>query len=206
MRRRLHHLVVGLFVIPFSLIRVPVAPDAPASLALIYFNQAELREETVGVLKGEVERVLREMGVAVEELPAPAGSNVPPRFHIGVLLRNTDGGQSMNTMGLASNRPPQPGESHKTVTVFVPHVTRTLEQCSTHPYASVHGKALGRVVAHEIVHAVIPGYGHADTPRTLMAPRLDCTFFLTSVALDPDTAVALRTALATLAAATRPSE
>jgi hypothetical protein len=53
--------------------------------------------------------------------------------------------------------------------------------------------ALGRVIAHEVVHAVVPSVVHGGG---LMAKSLDrCRLTGSSIAIDPQTALALRAAL-----------
>ena len=116
-----------------------------------------------------------------------------------VLLRvdSSDWGHEEQVMGAAVRNQETPGRTH-TVFVFLPNVLRTL---GLHSDANVGrwrqvARALGRVLAHEIVHAVAPGHPHRD--GGLMGRQLRRSILLKrELRLDPVTAKALRSKLQT---------
>lgn len=82
--------------------------------------------------------------------------------------------------------------------LFVPNFERilgaSLEDCAQRRHGVVAERALGRILAHELVHLMLPGTGHSDSG--LMASRLDRRFLTrTQMVMDPESMFRLSLAM-----------
>jgi hypothetical protein len=88
------------------------------------------------------------------------------------------------------------------VYVFAPAVHKLFgNDCDPPLSLRRRGTALGRILAHEIVHAMAPELGHADAG--LMYPRLEADSLDRTVEIDTKTLAAMRAATAALCDAAR---
>jgi hypothetical protein len=183
---------------------VPAASPAP-SLRLVWIDPAGVVLGTEAVVEPEVAKLLREMGLktswrrgAAQELAKPGELRViflnraAPREHgapvLGATPSSFQGGAPF-------------------VWVHVPSVrAATGLDPRGGPLESMGsmrrvGIALARVIAHEVVHAVVPSLPHSGG---LMSPRLDRHMLTAaSITLDPQLGVAVRSALAGAAPVSR---
>ena len=171
------------FIFIFLLVTFLIAPSSDGSeagikslfegdhrprLTLLWHDGYRLASHSLGAMSREVERIFSEIGVEVCWHDGSHGlwrENEPPGSMAIrlVLLRvdSSDWGHEEQVMGAAVRNQETPGRTH-TVFVFLPNVLRTL---GLHSDANVGrwrqvARALGRVLAHEIVHAVAPGHPH----------------------------------------------
>ena len=178
--------------------------DHRPRLTLLWHDGYRLASHSFRVMSREVESIFSEIGVEVCWHDGSHGlwrENEPPSsIEIRLVLLPVDSidwGYEEQVMGAAVRNRETPGSTH-TVYVFFPNVLRTL---GLRPDAKVGkwrvvARTLGRVLAHEIVHAIAPGYPHRD--EGLMGRQLRRFMLLKrELRLDPVTAKALRTKLQT---------
>lgn len=149
-------------------------PSTAADSALrIYWSDQRgyLRDKLVSrgydTMAREVSAILLDAGVEVEWTPLI----VEPSDGVVVVLTPADGskwGLQSGTLGAVMGR----GGPVTCVYVFFPAVARLLGVRRTRSARDFHelGKAIGRVAAHEIVHAFTPEFPH--TPEGLMMAHL----------------------------------
>ena len=155
----------------------------------------------------EVETIFSEIGVEVCWHDGSHGlwrENEPPRsIEIRLVLlpvESGDWGYEGQVMGAAVRNPRTPERTH-TVYVFFPNVLRTLGLHTDALDENVGkwravARALGRVLAHEIVHAIAPGQPHRETG--LMGKQLRRSILLKQeLRLDPVSAKVLCSTLET---------
>jgi len=141
------------------------AEPAPA-LTLVWHDSARLFPQVgLALLAEEMETLFRENGLAVRFRAAAENENLrtipEPRVNALVIPREDWRlGLPRNTMAATL------GESGKKQTIFVfyPGVRRTLghREGDTSPrHLAELSRALARVVAHEVVHVLVPERGHA---------------------------------------------
>jgi len=160
-----------------------VAGPEPAA-QVVWIDMAHTPAAAEQVAQEEAERLLGQLGLSVRWRHGVPG-DVLAEGEFAVIL-------------LSSDRAARPGRfvlgacNSRSVTprawVFLSSLqwALSLPSLDTPAEGSRLGTALGRIVAHEIVHAVAPGLQHARDG--LMAPRLDRTALLQpQMAIDPAT-------------------
>lgn len=175
---------------------------ADLSLSVALFDGIRLKPEVRDVLVYEVESILSAAGVTVEwverasEPVGPAGPS--PEVHVVLLESHPEGWHlGDNVLGAAfADRGPR-----RSILAFLDGVVRALGRADSPGFGRIArgqreiARALGRVVAHEVIHAVAPDHPHAE--EGLMGPRQSRASLLRKeVALDPCCVVALREGLA----------
>jgi hypothetical protein len=156
----------------------------------------------------EVEAIFEQIAVQTVWKQGKTFSSCPGDVEVQVLLRPSeprDLGLPKNAMGLIlSNKSPQ-----SSVWIFFPNVARNLGH---KPQQLIEvgclmgfqerlrmAKALGRIIAHEVVHAVAPELPH--TSEGVMRPRLYGGYILKHyVGIDDQSAAVFRAELAELGA------
>jgi hypothetical protein len=176
----------------------PLRPAAPPALTVSLVDvEGLLSDEGVVLLTAEVRGVFREIGVNARVVRAAPGRPIEEGegVVVPVIARRRQppnlGPDRIMGLVLRDHAAPSP------VWVFVDNVRSTLrtrEGIATD--ARELGVAVGRVVAHEVIHALAPRHPHALTG--LMAPVLDRVGLL-GPRLAPEESCA-RSALAGLAA------
>ena len=166
-------------------------PAAPPPLSLLIFNAADAHPRVMKVAREEVESILDGIGVSIEWTDAAAGTGVPNRFHVKVMVMPKDPSAwnlPFNTLGVTYIVDEVPD----TIYVFMPVVE---EAVADHRFPQKIGEAVGRVIVHELTHVMNPARGHADTG--LMAPtQRRRNLFGAYIDLDQASAEAFRTGLA----------
>jgi len=146
-------------------------------LTLAYFNRAELPPEVSEAMAGEVRAILGQLGIQVRTLWNPESQPVHGVVHLKALLLPTDGssmGFRDTVMGAVCGRD-FPGTA---VFVFYPNILAALNDPRYRsPTRDEVGRAAGRVIAHEIIHAL---GGDAHTLLGLMSQVMDKNFLLQS--------------------------
>jgi hypothetical protein len=153
----------------------------------------------------EVERIFGEFGV---EVTWKDGSQVaygdgtfadPLSFNVVLLPSNAASrGYKKRALAVGTYREGWKGS----VYIFYPEVEKTLfqdtgiKELSTHRFESYIARALGRIVAHEVVHVLAPSYPHTSTG--LMASGLTRRFLLlnrSGIHMDPESARVVRSGI-----------
>jgi hypothetical protein len=140
---------------------------------LQWVDVAGLAHFAYPAMAGEAKSILAEHGVCAD-LARAAPSSVRTSGEIGVILLRTMGGSGVgrHIMGATRSRDPR----NATVWVYFDEVAAALGLAgrpkeSWNPIErAAFGRALGRVAAHEIVHALLPQRPH--DPAGLMAASL----------------------------------
>ena len=175
---------------------LPAVTEVPAA-KLVWLDPVGSALGTEAVVRPEVSRLLREMGVAASwrhgdpqelaqsgELRVIFLDRAAERDHVAVL-----------------GATPASFQGERFLWVHVPSVRAAagVSSLKTGPSLDFQsarrlGIALARVIAHEVVHAVVPGLPHGTG---LMSARLDRrTLTAASIAIDPQVGFAVRAALA----------
>jgi hypothetical protein len=136
-----------------SVVALAVRSDAlPAQLTLAWQDAARIQERTRVEAEREVARIFRRAGVDLAWQPSPAAESA---VAITVLAQPQSRALPLAAMG-AVNR----GSTH--VWVFLSGVMRVLPVRSGWPVDQhALGLLIGRVIAHEVVHAVAPSVRHS---------------------------------------------
>lgn len=166
---------IGLIVGSFVLVSSPAfGNDAVAPHVILTWNDNyDLLPQGFDRVARDIETSFAEMGIAVswgvENTPKSAG------VRLQIVLRATDPtrwGLPEHTMGVViGNKVPR-----SSVFVFLPNVLRTLgygpkvKRVRPPKDVALIARGLTRVVAHEIVHAIVPEHGHDG--GGLLAPKL----------------------------------
>jgi hypothetical protein len=144
-------------------------------LTLAYFNCAELPPEIAQPMDREVGSILRQLGIEVRAFWNPEGQPEDGVIHLKALLLPSDGssmGQRDTVMGAVRGRN-FPGTA---VYVFYPNILAALNNPKYRPPSPEQvGRAVGRVVAHEVIHAL---GGDAHTLLGLMCQVMDRNFMM----------------------------
>jgi hypothetical protein len=147
-----------------------------------------------GALAGEARQILADHGVCADVARA-SPSSVRGRVEIGVILLRTMGGSGVgrHVMGATRSRDPR----NATVWVYFDEIASALGlgRRETESWSPVErlafGRALGRVAAHEVVHALLPERPHDSSG--LMAPSLGRRELVASeLSAPPDLLAAVR--------------
>ena len=164
--------------------------EVPARLRAVEIDFASLAPLTRSVMRHELGLVLAPASLTLAwRRSRPDAETDPDELRV-VLLRSIGVGADQGALGSTARRGLVP-----TIWVYVPTVALALgldlEAVATSLDAQrLMGLALGRVVAHEIVHVLAPDVGHGGA--SVMRPRLQA-FHLSSgrLALESDCAAAL---------------
>ncbi len=179
--------------------RPELAPE-PRALAvrLVWTDPASAALGTEAVVRPEVSRLLRGMGLAASWRRAEPHETVRPgELRVIFLDRASARAQGAPVLGAT----PLSFAGDRFVWVHVPSVRAAAGIGSARPgsWLGIHsarglGIALARVVAHEVVHALAPALPHSGG---LMAARLDERMLTAAnIRVDPAVGLALRQALA----------
>jgi hypothetical protein len=144
-------------------------------LTLAYFNCAELPPEIASAMDLEVRSILAQLDIDVRALWNPEIQPEDDVIHLKALLLPSDGssmGQRDTVMGAVRGRD-FPGTA---VYVFYPNILAALNNPKYRsPSPEEVGRAVGRVVAHEVIHAL---GGNAHTLLGLMSQVMDRHFMM----------------------------
>jgi hypothetical protein len=164
---------------------VPAAPPTiapPTALRLLWFDPKDVFPPAFDIASREVRRIFRDVGVDLRFERGNAGVDFGDgtTLDIPVILLGQDpmrSRASQNVMGLV----PRPSDGTRVVWIFLSPVSLTLGYDPRSPrvtprQANELGLALARVVAHEVVHAIIPDEPHASSG--LMHHSMDRSFLL----------------------------
>jgi hypothetical protein len=169
----------------------------PADLSLVWFDPSGSLPAGYSSVTREVDAIFRGLGIELSwRVGGNFGASDTPEVPVILLRRDPVAGRRSNRiLGLVV--PHQ--EPYRAVWVFQENVLRALgvrEESPSWPDGVDRlARALGRVVAHEIVHAVAPDTPHAR--EGLMRHSFDRTFLLGENApVDPSCAAAFVAALA----------
>lgn len=174
------------------------APFAEPAAQIVWIDMARTPEVAERVAQEEAGQLLGRLGLTVRwRHGAPADVLKNGEFAVVLLPRDRAPRPGTFVLGACNAQSTSPR-----AWVFLASLQWALGLSSLdNPADGVRlGTALGRIVAHEVVHALAPHLEHAHFG--LMAPRLDRTALLQpQMAIDPETRRLLR-ALAVTGAAT----
>jgi hypothetical protein len=178
------------------------------SVRLVWLDPADVAFGTEGFARSEVVRLLQDMGIAATWRRGEAAELSRPG-EVRVIFLDRGAQREHGTPVLGAT--PTSFATEPYVWIHVPSVRAAAgvggQRGGAWPdmrTARMFGIALARVIAHELVHALAPTLPHG---AGLMAPRLDRAMLTaTRIAVDPEVAIALRTALIVPARATGPGE
>ena len=183
--------------------------QAPAPAArLVWLDPASAAFGTEGMVRPEVTRLLRAMGVTASwRRGEPQELARPGELRVIFLDRATQREHGVPVLGAT----PSSFQGERFVWVHVPSVRAAAGVAGQRSGASLDlhsarrlGLALARVIAHEAVHALVPQLPHG---RGLMSARLDRGMLTAAtIAIDPEVGVAVRTALLAGPPSPRPAE
>jgi hypothetical protein len=162
----------------------------PARLRAAEIDFASLAPLTRSVMQHELALVLAPASLAPSWRRAPPEAETDPDEIRVVLLRSGGAGTDRGALGSAARRGLAP-----TIWVYVPNVAGALDLDLDGVATSLEaqrlmGVALGRVLAHEVVHVLAPEVGHARTG--MMRSRLNSSHLASGrPALEGDCAAAL---------------
>ena len=176
----------------------PAHPPAdPLAVRLVWVDPARAAAGVDALARDEARFLLRKMGVAVSWRRGEAGEAARPG-EVRVILLDRGREQAPGTPVLGAT--PLRFEGTPFVWVHVPSVRAAAGLCPRWPLASpvagsarALGLALGRVVAHELVHALAPSVPHGTG---LMSQKLTCRqLTAATLPLDPEVGLAVQAAL-----------
>jgi hypothetical protein len=154
--------------------RVEVGKEKAAVARLAWLDPSGVARGFEGIAQPEVSRLLAEMGVASSWRKAEPGE-LAQAGEVRVIFLNLPGGHTTGLPVLGAT----PTRSDDTPHVWI-HVPSVGEAVGLQHYKAGTllelseerrmGIGLARVVAHEVVHALVPTLPHG---KGLMAPRLD---------------------------------
>jgi hypothetical protein len=184
---------------------VPATTETPAA-RLVWLDPAGEAVGTEAMVRPEVSRVLREMGVSASWRRAePHELAREGELRVIFLNRAAERNHRVPVLGAT----PASFQGERFVWVHVPSVRAAIGVSRSGPGLDVHsarrlGIALARVIAHEVVHALAPSLPHGSG---LMSARLDRRMLTApSIAVDPQVGLALRAAILGAAPALPPNE
>ena len=185
---------------------VPAAIETPA-VRLVWLDPAGAALGTEVVVRPEVARVLREMGVSASWRRAEP-HELAQAGELRVIFLNRAAQRDHRVPVLGAT--PASFQGERFFWVHVPSVRTAVGVGErSGPSLDVHsarrlGIALARVIAHEVVHAMAPSLPHGSG---LMSARLDRrTLTAARIAIDPQLGLAVRTAILGAAPAARPTD
>ncbi len=172
------------------------AEESKLHVELAWVDPMHALPDAVSEVAQEVARVFAPVGLAVTWHSAGAGEETAADVVHAILLDADRGTSHGWAMGWTHRRP----SATRTVWLLLPNIKRAigLDPTQVRPLtgldARLLARAVGRVVAHEVVHALAPGVSHAS--HGLMSDRLKRSALVAPrLALDADSARALFTAL-----------
>jgi len=188
---------------PATLPLVPAVSQTP-SARLVWLDPAGAAFGTEAMVRPEVARVLRAMGVSASwRRGEPHELAREGELRVIFLNRGAERGHRVPVLGAT----PASFQGERFLWVHVPSVRAAVGVQRSGPSLDVHsarrlGIALARVIAHEVVHALAPSLPHGSG---LMSARLDRRMLTdASIAVDPQVGLALRTAILGATPASRP--
>jgi len=153
-------LVMALFATASSSARAAANDNAPAKIVLHVEDFALLLSPTISDAENEVRAVFRQAGVQVTWL----NGNPSPRMisdsnlHVSVKILNRQmADRKSRTEGTSSDVLGQSAREACQVWIFYDRVTAL-----TNPLPGGGGEILGRVIAHEVGHLLLPAQSHSD--------------------------------------------
>lgn len=166
-----------------------------AGILLAYFDQSELAEARAVAMRAEVARILAEAGIPLQdtsEAMRDDGSASTSGYLMRVVIFDISPlrwNLPDHTMGVTMGRQMPPAN----VYLFYPSILRQLGIANERNPSLTEdevGRALGRVVVHELVHAFAPDHKHGSQGITGHAQdRLSLT--VAGIVLDDESAAAL---------------
>jgi hypothetical protein len=174
------------------------ATTLPPSLSLVWIDAGSAATGSERSARDEAQRLLRDLGVAATwRTGRPSEPVRPGELRVILLDRAAVDAKGSPVLGATPDR----FDGDPFFWVHVPSVREALGLDPRHPLAPAElrdrhqlGIAIGRVVAHETVHALAPGVPHG---AGLMAPRLTRGDLLAkTLPPQPELGAALRSALA----------
>ena len=174
----------------------PAARSGRPVLRLAWIDPADVAAGSGSAARGEAKRLLSAMGLDVSWRSARA-DQLAIAGEVRVILLDRAAATARRASVLGAT-PRTPGEQPH-LWVHVPGVRASLglgprdASLAEFPARCRVGVAIGRVIAHEVVHVVAPGVPHG---RGLMASRFSTRDLTTGdAAVEPEVALAVRTAL-----------
>jgi hypothetical protein len=147
----------------------PAEPTKPPTVTVAWVDaQSALSDEATDAMAEEVEAQFREIGIWARTIRVTAGAPIEADGNavVPVVARRRQppalGQDRVMGLVLRDHAAPSP------VWVFMDNVRATLGRPRR---ANELGQAVGRVVVHEVIHALAPSHPHAA--GGLMAPSLD---------------------------------
>lgn len=163
-----------------------------SQVVLVWYDGQRFVSSYFGSMAGEVERTFGEMGIKIAwrngDEPGAFEPGLVPSVLLPIVLLDREPsvwGLGESVMGATMGRP---GE-RQAIYIFVPNVIRTLGLDFHGGIESPNGghqlaRALGRILAHEVVHAVAPVHPHRTDG--MMGRGLSSRLLLeSSMRLDP---------------------
>jgi len=196
------------FVSPAPGLPEPARDAQPPTARLVWIDPASVALGTEAVVRPEVARLLREIGVtATWRRAEPHELARPGELRVIFLNRAAQREHGVPVLGAT----PTSFMSDRFVWVHVPSVRAATGLGSQRSGQSLDvysarriGIAMARVIAHELVHALAPGLPHGSG---LMAARLDRRMLTApNIHVDAEVGLAVRSALALPPPAATPSD
>jgi len=168
-----------------------------AALSLVWCDPTDVASGAESLARAEAQALLGRMGAQVAWRRGRAGEERRgDEIWVVLLGAGPRSGSSLHVLGATPRRRPV----HPFVWVRVPHVRAAAGIVETRspldlPSAERRrlGVALGRVIAHEIVHALAPALPHGSGLMSDVLHRRELT--AATIALDADAVLAFRAAL-----------
>jgi hypothetical protein len=183
-------------LVPRALAPAPPPAD-PLAVRLVWVDPGRAAAGVDTLARDEARSLLRKMGVSVSWRRGGAGEVARPG-EVRVILLDRGREQAPGTPVLGAT--PLRFEGAPFVWVHVPGVRAAAGLCPRWPFAApvassarALGLALGRVVAHELVHALAPSVPHGTG---LMSATLTCRQLIApTLPVDPEVSLAVQAAL-----------
>jgi hypothetical protein len=149
---------------PPPVVASPLRPPASPALTVAFVDsEGLLSDEGINLMKAEVRAVFRELGVDAQVVQTAPGLPIDEVEGVVVPViarrRQPRGLSQDRIMGLVLRDHALPSP----VWVFVDNVGSTLGRRGGAAHGRELGISVGRVVAHEVIHALTPGHPHSRT-------------------------------------------
>jgi hypothetical protein len=175
----------------------PPSAAVRPSLSLVWIDPAGVASALGAVARDEAASLLRGMGASVSWRRQEAGEEARPR-EVRVILLDRPAGRGARTSVLGATPPRFDGAPF--VWIHVPGVRTAIGLPPSGPAlmpdaAAAHALAvaLGRVVVHEVIHAVAPAVPHGKGLMSATLSRKHLT--AASIPVEADVVVAVRASL-----------
>lgn len=176
------------------------ADSARPLLRVTWIENADLDPFAFLQMENESREILGRLGLRLRLRRGEPDGDAAGGFRVVLANRFAPGGRNI----LGGVVIPHSREGTARIWIFRPQVRALLWNASLAPGAARReGIALGRVLAHEIVHALVPDLPHAEDG--LMAGKLSAGSLCRPVSIDAGTLAALHDASASLEAQAEPS-